>query len=57
MGITWDEKAEQLKQHGFDAAGIEAFRITEETIAQRQAAKKKAPKQQPAALDFGDWAE
>ena len=55
MGITWDEKAEQLRQHGFDEKGIEAFRVTEETIKARQAAKKKAPKQAPAALDFGDW--
>lgn len=53
--MDWAEKAEQLRQHGFDEAGIEAFRVTEETIAARAAAAKKVKKQPQAALDFDDW--
>ncbi len=53
--MEWNEKAEQLRQHGFTPEGIEAFRVTQETIEAREAAKKKAPKIQPAALDFPDW--
>jgi len=53
--MDWTEKAEQLRQHGFDEAGIEAFRVTQETIEARESAKKKVKKQPQVALDFDDW--